>query len=110
MRVEFATNKLEKALSDEGEMLRRYGQLAKPIKSRLSVLKAARNLADVPKAPPERCHQLGEDRDEQFAVDLKHPHRLVFEVAEDPIPRLADGGIDLSAVSAIRIVEIVDYH
>jgi proteic killer suppression protein len=110
MRVEFATTRLEKALSDEREMTRRYGQLAKPIKNRLSVLRVARSLADVPKVPPERCHQLGENRDEQFAVDLKHPHRLVFEVADDPIPRLADGGIDLSAVAAIRVIEIVDYH
>ena len=110
MRVEFATTKLRKWLTDEREMERRFGQLSKTLKSRLSVLRRARSLADVPTVTPERCHQLSQNRDEQFAVDLKHPHRLVFNVEEDPVPRKADGGIDLMAVSAIRIVEIVDYH
>ncbi|MDP2370673.1 hypothetical protein [Rhodoferax sp.] len=108
--MEFATTKLRKVLSDEREMERRYGQLAKPLKSRLSVLRRARNLADVPTVPPERCHQLSQERDEQFAVDLRHPHRLVFVVDNDPVPRKADGGIDLSAVTAIRVVDVVDYH
>ncbi len=110
MRVEFATTRLKKSLSDEREMDRRYGQLAKPLRNRLSVLRRARSLADVPTVPPERCHQLSQDRDEQFAVDLKHPHRLVFAVDDEPVPRKADGGIDLSAVTAIRVVDIVDYH
>lgn len=108
MRVEFATTKLMKTL--EREMEKRYGQLAKPLKRRLGVLQRARNLADVPTVPPERCHQLSQDRDEQFAVDLKHPHRLVFEVADYPVPRKADNGIDLAAVTAIRVVDVVDYH
>lgn len=110
MRVEFATNKLERSLSDEREMERRHGQLAKPLKRRLAVLRQARSLDDVPRVPPDRCHQLSQDRDEQYAVDLKHPFRLVFEIADDPVRRKQDGGIDLSAVTAVRVVEIIDYH
>ena len=53
---------------------------------------------------------LTEDRDEQYAVDLVHPKRLIFEVNHDPIPRNEDGGIDLTKVTAITIVEVVDYH
>ena len=30
----------------------------------------------------------------QFALDLVHPQRLVFELAHEPIPHLEDGGID----------------
>jgi len=34
----------------------------------------------------------------------------VFGVANDPVPRREDGGIDLERVTAIRILEVVDYH
>jgi len=91
-------------------MQREYGELSKSIKRRLSVLSQVRCLDDVPRVPPERCHQLTQDRDEQFAVDLSHPYRMIFEVANNPIPRKADGGVDLAAVTAIRVVEIKDYH
>jgi proteic killer suppression protein len=67
-------------------------------------------LAHVPTTPPFRCHQLKADRDEQFAVDVGKSLRLVFEVGNDPIPRRDDGGIDLQRVTAIRILEVVDYH
>jgi hypothetical protein len=56
-------------------------------------------LYHVPKEKPERCHQLIQDRDEQFAVDITGQWRLVFEVDQRPIPRTPDGGIDLKAVN-----------
>jgi proteic killer suppression protein len=37
-------------------------------------------------------------------------NRLVFEPDHDPIPTLEDGGIDQSAVTRIKILEVVDYH
>ena len=55
-------------------------------------------------------HQLKGNRDEQFAVDLVHPYRLVFEPNHDPLPRKEDGGINLEQVTAIKIMEVVDYH
>ena len=45
-----------------------------------------------------------------YAVDLVHLHRLVFQPSHDPVPRLADGGIDVGHVTAITIVEVIDYH
>jgi proteic killer suppression protein len=50
------------------------------------------------------------DRDEQFSVVLTRNWRLIFEINHDPIPRLEDGGIDLEKATAIRFVEVVDYH
>ena len=110
MDLDFASNRLRKTLSDDRAMQRDYGELAKALKNRLSVLSQAHCLDDVPKVPPERCHQLTQDRDEQFAVDIRNQHRLIFEVANDPIPRKSDGGIDLKQVTSIRIIEIADYH
>ena len=77
---------------------------------RLAVLKAARTLALVPTTPPDRRHQLHGDRDEQFAVNLVHPHRLIFKPNHEPLPRKDDGGIDTGQVTAITIIEVVDYH
>lgn len=59
---------------------------------------------------PGNCHQLHTDRDEEFAVDLWGPYRLIFEPDHDPVPRLDDGGIDTTNVTHIRIKEVDDYH
>ena len=77
---------------------------------RMAVLRAIQNLALVPETPPDRRHKLSGDRDGQFAVDLVHPYRLVFEAGHDPVPRNDDGGIDTGQVTAIRILDVVDYH
>jgi len=77
---------------------------------RLAVLKNARTLSFVPTSRPDRLHQLIGDRRGQFAVDLVHPRRLIFAPNHNPIPRNEDGGIDRDRVTAITIIEVVDYH
>lgn len=59
---------------------------------------------------PGKCHQLTGDRAGQFALSLWGSCRLVFVPDHDPVPRLADGGIDRSRVTRIAIKEVVDYH
>jgi len=109
--IAFRTRKLEKTFNSAGELQKAYGaRMAKAIMIRLAVLKAARTLDLVPTTPPDRRHQLRGDRDEQFAVDLVHPRRLVFEPNHDPLPRKDDGGIDVEQVTAITIIDVVDYH
>ena len=77
---------------------------------RLAVLRNSPTLADVPVSRPERRHLLKGQRKGQFAVDLVHPFRIVFEPNHDPVPQSEDGGIDLDRVTAIMIVEVTDYH
>lgn len=84
--------------------------MARSIQRRLAVLRAARSLAQVPVTRPERLHELVGDRDGQFAVDLVHPHRLVFVPDHEPWPLAADGGIDRERVTAIVVLGVVDYH
>ena len=50
------------------------------------------------------------DRKGTFAVLLQNPLRLIFEPDHEPVPVKEDGGIDLTAVTAITILEITDYH
>ena len=111
MDIAFRTRKLERAFNAAAALQKTFGaRMAKVIMMRMVVLKAARNLALVPATPPERRHQLSGDRDEQFAVDLVHPHRLVFEPNHEPLPRKDDGGIDTEQVTAITILDVIDYH
>ena len=84
--------------------------MAQTLMIRLAILKAARSLELVPTSPPDRRHQLRGDRDEYYAVDLVHPYRLVFKPNHEPLPRKQDGGIDTERVTAVTIIEIVDYH
>ena len=84
--------------------------MAQTIQMRLAVLKNARMLTMVPTMPSERRHQLSGDRKGQYAIDIVHPHRLIFRPNHDPIPRKEDGEIDTAAVTTITIMEVVDYH
>jgi proteic killer suppression protein len=109
--VVFRSRKLAALVNADAQLRRRFGpRMAAALRARLAVLELAENLGRVPTTPPMRCHQLHADRDEQSAVDLVQPYRLVFAPNHDPIPRLRDGGIDRSAVTAIIVLDIVDYH
>lgn len=111
MEINFQNRKLDKIFNSAKGLQKQYGErMAKVIMNRLAILKAARSLALVPITPPERRHQLGSARKGQYAVDLVHPYRLVFKPNHEPLPRKQDGGIDTEQVTAITIIEVVDYH
>ena len=84
--------------------------MALTIMQRIEGLRAAGTLAEGLHEPRSRMHQLVGDRDEQFAADLVHPYRLIFRPAHSPVPRNRDGGIDTGQVTAVMILEVVDYH
>jgi toxin HigB-1 len=110
MKIALQSRKMQKAANFESDGNRLWGIRAPKIRQRLLELKAANTLADVSKLPPPRCHQLTENLDEQFAVDISHNERMVFEVANDPTPRKDDNGVDLGRVTEIRVLRIEDYH
>lgn len=110
MELEFASVALRKRMEDSKAMSKAFGERATPLKLRLALLRQAANLGDVPHLPPPRRHKLSGTRDGQYAVDLKHPWRLVFEPANNPLPFKDDGSLDLAAVTKVRILEVTDYH
>lgn len=111
MEIVFRTTRLAKTFNSASALQAAYGgRIAPVIMKRLAVLKNARTLLLVPTSRPERRHQLSGGRSEQYAVDLVHPHRLVFTPNHEPLPRRADGGVDTDQVTAITIIEVVDYH
>ena len=87
---------------------KRCFQASGKLKRRLDDLRDVKNLADAQKLPG-RCHPLKENRKGQWAIDLEQPNRLIFEPAEPP-DISEDGWIDTVAVTAIRVLNIEDYH
>jgi proteic killer suppression protein len=111
MNIDFARRKLEKTFNSVMALKRAFGaRMARTIAMRMAVLRNARTLSMVPVTRPERRHQLGGGRAGQYAVDLVSPHRLLFKPNHDPMPRKEDGGIDTDQVTAITIIEVIDYH
>ena len=110
MDLSFASNKLERQLSGAKSMQKAFGDRTKRIQMRLDLLKSAPCLADIPNVPPPRRHELGGDWAGHFAVDVTGNWRLIFKPSHDQVPRLADGGVDLTKVTAVEIVDINDYH
>lgn len=111
MNILFRSKKLEKVCNDKRLSTQEYGaEIAKKLHQRLNELRASETLANFCRLPAPRCHALSNNRAGKFAADLKHPFRLILEPAENPLPRKRDGGVDLSKITTIRILEVVDYH
>jgi len=88
MDITFKMSKLRKTFNSEKELKKVYGnENSKKIKNRMAVLSAAINLSEVPGDKPERCHALKGDRLGQFALDLKHPKRMVFCPDHEAAPK-----------------------
>lgn len=110
MDVTFVGKKLREECNDQRLLQKRHGQKrAKRILQRLSDLRAAKVLEDM-RNIPGRCHELRHDRAGQFSLDLDHPYRLIFEPANEPVPRKPDGGINWHKVTVIKILGVEDTH
>lgn len=111
MEISFKTRRLEKKFTRSGGLRKAYGdRVERVIDSRVNLLLGASNLSEVPTKPPARRHQLTGPRKGQFAIDLIHPYRLILKPDHEPVPQKDDGGIDLNKITAITIIDVVDYH
>jgi len=111
MVILFKTAKLEKEFNNENLMVKRFGALrAKLLKRRLNEINAAATLDILQRLPQARCHELKGKRKGLLSVDLDHPYRLIFEPADNPIPKKPDGGLDWTKVTMVKIVGVEDTH
>lgn len=111
MESSFKTNKLAKHCNSYQNAVKMWGEpMAKKIIQRLNELRAANDLSVISHLPPPRLHELIGTRDDEYAVDLVHPARLIFKVDQSSLPMLADGGVDRSMITSIMILEVEDYH
>ena len=111
MEIIYRSNKLEKQLTDEKEIIKAYGKIRGiKLRQRLDHLYQSPTLAVVKFIPGARLHPLIGDKQGTWAVYIIKNWRLCFIITHDPIPELEDGGIDLEQVTAIEIISVTDYH
>jgi len=110
MEITYANSRIEKICTDEKRARKELGQIgAETLAERLHQLRIAVNLEEL-RFRPGKWHELIGDRWGQLAVSLRGLERLIFEPDHDFRPTKADGGLDWAAVTAVRILEITDYH
>jgi plasmid maintenance system killer protein len=111
LSIIFRIDRLRKLCNKPGEAVRRLGpRCAEILKRRLDDLRAADSLADFRSLPGD-CHEYKYENEDVLTLDLEGGKRLMFGVADDPIPRLADGvSLDWGRVTAVEIILIGDPH
>lgn len=110
MEIDYKKNKLRKQCSDASEIKRAFGTRAKKVSDRLDEITSSPNLTILMQIPAANCHPLKGDKAGEWAVDISGNFRIIFEIADDPIPKKDDGGVDTDLVTKIKITEIEDYH
>lgn len=98
MEIEYQNERIEKVCTNAAVAERKYGsEMAEKIQMRIDQIRATPSIEYLIQYHIGRCHPLRQNRKNQFAMDLVHPMRLVFEKR----------GTDIQIA---RIMEIVDYH
>ena len=98
MQVNYKNRHIEKICTNASVAAKKFDKCTVGlIQQRVDEIHAADSVEMLVQFGIGRCHQLVGDRKGQFAMDLVHPLRLVFEVIRDEI-------------QIAEIQEIVDYH
>lgn len=98
MEIEYSNRSIEKVCTDASAAIKKHGQeMADRIHQRIDEIYAADTVEEMIQFKIGRCHPLHKNRKSQYAVDLVHPYRLVFEKKGNEI-------------KVANIIEIVDYH
>lgn len=111
MDILVATPQLKDLFNNTRALQSGYGDdRAKKVRRRLDDLRAATSLQDIYRMPG-RLHELKGNRKGQLSIVVAGALRIILEPANEPVPTRADGGLDWSRVTQVRILEIVeDYH
>lgn len=100
MQVEYKNKKIRKICTDVSEAEKKHGrEMAEKIHLRIDQISAALSVEMLIQYKIGRCHSLKGDRKNQYAMDLIHPYRLVFEKRQNR-----------EEIQIAYIEEIVDYH
>ncbi len=98
MEITYKNRKIKKVCTIISYAEKEYGRrMAEKIHQRVDEIRAAETVELLIRYQIGRCHILSENRKGQYAMDLVHPYRLVFE---------KDG----QELRIVKILEIVDYH
>ena len=98
MKVEYKNGSIKKVCTIASVAEKKYGPImAGKIQQRIDQIEAADTVEQMIQYGIGRCHPLHQNRKNQYAMDLVHPMRLVFEKKGNDI-------------QIANIIEITDYH
>lgn len=98
LHINFKSNTLERVCTNYAIARRKYGErMARLIHQRVDELKSIDCVETLVKYSIGRCHPLEGDRKGEYAMDLVHPYRLIFEHKS-------------TQIQVVRIINIEDYH
>lgn len=98
VEITYKTRKIEKVCTIAKEAEKSYGlKMAEKIHQRIDEIDASDIVEEMIQFSIGRCHRLNGNRKGQYAMDLIHPYRLVFEKIGNEI-------------QIVKVMEIVDYH
>lgn len=104
MEIYYSSNKLEKKLTDVRLLNKYYNKDSIKIRNRLSELRVADNLGEIPDVPPPRRHKLIGNYKNCWGIDYSKNNRFIVKpVGEYEIN-------DLLTIKEVLIVELEDYH
>lgn len=99
MEIKYKNKKIKKICTDASIAEKEYGQeIACKIQIRIDQISSSPNVELLVQSKMGRCHLLKGNRKNQYAMDLKHPYRLIFTVDKEFEIQIAE------------IKEIIDYH
>lgn len=112
MDIQFDNAHIRKLCNDQKVLSQKLQKKrAELVSMRLQQLEHVENLAQMNLFPQAKCHPLLHGgRKGQIAIWVDNKVRIVFVPAHDASPTKADGSLDWTQVTAIKIIEIVDYH
>lgn len=105
MKLHFSSSKDEKILCNERLLYRHYNKShANRIKARLTELRQANNLSEIPQVPPPRRHKLTGEFKDCWGIDYSRNFRIVIQ------PFGSFDINDLETITEVKILMLEDYH
>ena len=110
MQVEFVDQRLKKTCEDKATRQRTFQKsAADKLALRLDDLRAAANM-EAARHLPGSWEELSGDRKGQFSCRLDKKLRLIVKPTRQPPLLKPDGGLDWTAIDALTVIEVVNYH
>ena len=98
MEITYKSKNIMKVCTNASYAERKYGSdMAEKIHQRIDEIDASETVEEMIQFHIGRCHQLNGNRKGQYAMDLIHPQRLIFEKRGNEI-------------QIVNVIEITDYH
>ena len=98
MHIKYKNKGLEKVCTIANDAVKKHGsKMADAIHLRIDQIRSFETVEMLIQFKIGRCHPLTGDRKDEYAMDLIHPYRLIFEKIEEQI-------------QVVRIIDITDYH